>query len=258
MRMLALAALAAVPGQAMAQESDADLAKKLANPVAAMVSLPFQFNYDCCYGPSDGERYTLNVQPVVPINLNDDWNLIVRTIVPLVSQTETTPTGGDQLGFGDTTQTFFFSPSKSTGLTWGVGPALFYPTGTGGFSAHKWAAGPAALVLKQEGHITAGLLATQLWSFAGSESRNDINSTLLQPFFNYTFPNTTGIVLNVESTYDWESEQWTVPLNAGVTHIFKAGPQKIQLGVFGRYYLESPNQGPDWGLRFVATFLIPD
>jgi hypothetical protein len=257
MRMLAFAALVAVPGVAQPQESDADLAKKLANPVAAMVSLPFQFNYDCCYGPSDGERYTLNIQPVVPIKLSDDWNMIVRTIVPIISQTETAPGGSDQLGFGDTTQTFFFSPSRSGGLTWGVGPALFYPTGTDGFSARQWAAGPAALVLKQEGRVTAGLLATQLWSFAGANNRDDINTTLLQPFFNYTFPNSTGIVLNAESSYDWEREQWTVPLNAGVTHLFKVGPQRIQMGVFGRYYLESPNQGPDWGLRFVATFLIP-
>lgn len=257
MRMLTLAALLAVPSLAQAQESDAELARKLANPVADMISLPFQFNYDCCYGPSDGERYTLNIQPVAPIKLNDDWNMIVRTIVPIISQTETAPGSSDQFGFGDTLQTFFFSPSKASSLIWGVGPAVHYPTGTDGLSSHQWAAGPAALVLKQEGHVTAGVLVTQLWSVGGSDRRDEMNTTLLQPFFNYTFPNTTGILVNMETSYDWEREQWSAPINAGVTHIFKVGPQRIQMGVMGRYYLESPSQGPDWGLRFVATFLIP-
>lgn len=250
------AAAIAAPGLATAQESDVELAKKLANPVSDLVSLPFQFNYDCCYGPSDGERVTLNVQPVTPLHLNEDWNLIIRTIVPIVSQAQTAPGTGDSLGFGDTTQTFFFSP-KTKGVTLGFGPAMFYPTGTDGFSAHKWAAGPSALVLKQDGHMTYGLLATQLWSFAGSGDAEEVNTTLLQPFFNYTFPSTTGVVANFESSYDWTREQWTVPLNVGVTHMYKLGDQKLQAGIFGRYYFEKPDGGPDWGLRFVVTFLIP-
>lgn len=258
MKFIALlgAAVMAAPGLALAQDSDVELAKKLANPVSDLVSLPFQFNYDCCYGPSDGERVTLNIQPVVPLHLSDDWNLIIRTIVPIVSQSETTPGGGDQLGFGDTTQTFFFSP-KTKGMTVGFGPALYYPTGTDGFSGDKWAAGPSGLVLKQDGHMTYGLLATQLWSFAGNERADEVNLTLLQPFFNYTFPSTTGIVVNLESSYDWEHEQWTIPLNAGVTHMYKLGDQRIQAGIFGRYYLDKPDGAADWGLRFVVTFLIP-
>lgn len=257
MKTLMVAALVAVPGLSLAQESDVELAKKLANPVADIISLPLQLNYDCCYGPSDGQRYTLNVQPVVPIDLNEDWRMIVRTIVPVVTQEGDAPGDRRQLGFGDTTQTFFLSPAKSTSLIWGVGPAFYYPTGTDDFSQGQWAAGPAVLVLKQQGHVTAGLLATQLWSFAGADGRDEVDTTLLQPFFNYTFPNTTGLLVNLESSYDWERKQWTVPVNAGVTHIFKLGPQRIQLGVMGRYYLESPSEGADSGLRVVATFLIP-
>ena len=161
-----------------------------------------------------------------------------------------------RVGFGDTLQTFFFSP-KTEGFVLGFGPAISYPTGTDGFSAHQWAAGPAGLVLKQQGHMTYGLLATQLWAVDTGQPQ-EVNTTLLQPFFNYTFPNTTGVVVNFESTYDWTREQWTVPLNVGVTHMYKFGAnQKVQAGVFGRYYLDSPDGGPDWGLRFVLTYLIP-
>ena len=249
-------ALVAAPGLASAQEADVELAKKLANPVSDLVSLPFQFNYDCCYGPSDGERVTMNIQPVVPLHLTEDWNLIIRTIVPVISQSESAPGRGDQMGFGDTLQTFFFSP-KTEGLVLGVGPAISYPTGTDGFSAHQWAAGPAGLILKQQGHMTYGLLATQLWAVDTGQPQ-EVNTTLLQPFFNYTFPNTTGVVVNFESSYDWTREQWTVPMNVGVTHMYKFGAnQKVQAGVFGRYYFDSPDDGPDWGLRFVLTYLIP-
>lgn len=251
------AAAVVVPACAAAQESEADLAKKLANPVAELISLPLQFNYDCCYGPEDGERMTLNIQPVVPVKLNDDWNVIIRTILPVISQSETVAGSGNSLGLGDTTQTFFFSPRDSKGVTWGIGPAIYYPTGTGGFSAQKWAAGPSALVLKQQGGLTYGVLTNHLWSFAGNDRSEEISSTLIQPFFNYTFPNTTGILINMESTYAWTHEQWTVPMNAGVTHMFKLGNQRVQGGVMGRYYFDSPSGGPDWGLRFVLTFLIP-
>ena len=159
------------------------------------------------------------------------------------------------MGFGDTLQTFFFSP-KTEGFVLGFGPAVSYPTGTDGFSAHQWAAGPAGLVLKQQGHMTYGLLATQLWAVDTGQPQ-EVNTTLLQPFFNYTFPSTTGIVVNFESSYDWTGEQWTVPLNVGVTHMYQLGGQKVQAGIFGRYYVEKPDGGPDWGLRFVLTYLIP-
>lgn len=251
------AAIAVAPAAAWGQETEADLAKQLANPVAELISLPLQFNYDCCYGSEDAERVSLNIQPVVPLQLNDDWNVIIRTIVPVISETATTPGGRNHVGLGDTTQTFFFSPRKSKGVTWGVGPAMYYPSGTDGFSAQKWAAGPSALVLMQHGGFTYGVLTNHLWSFAGNERREEVSNTLIQPFFNYTFPSSTGLLLNLESTYDWTHEQWTVPMNAGVTHVYKLGNQRIQVGVMGRYYFDSPSGGPDWGARFVLTYLIP-
>ena len=265
-----LAALAFASGQALAQEqqqpagqeaasSDAELAHKLANPVSSLVSLPLQLNYDCCAGvdPDDDGAFLLNVQPVMPFTLNDRWNMIVRTILPVHYREGRSAIDGEGFGFGDVTQSFFFSPQPVNGLTWAVGPAFLWPTGSEGYESGKWGAGPTGLLLKQDGRITYGILANHIWSVAGAENRPDISNTFLQPFFNYVFPDSTGIQINTESTYDWEREQWTVPINAGVTHVYNISGQRVSLGAFGRVYAASPDNGPDWGVRFVATFLFP-
>ena len=238
-------------------EGDDDLATKLANPVSDLISVPFQFNYDCCYGPEDGARYTLNIQPVIPFKLSPDLSLVVRTIIPIIDQEPTTPTSGDHFGLGDITQTFFFSPPPRNGLTWAFGPAFLWPVGTDNLGSDKWGVGPSALVLKQRAGTTVGMLANHIWSYAGDSDREDISATFLQPFVSHTWPSTTGVSLNLEATYDWKGEDWTVPLNAGVSHIYTFGKQKVQMGIFGKVYLAAPDDGPDWGLRFVATFLIP-
>lgn len=260
LRIMLLVSSLFLPGLAAAQESDADLAKKLANPVANLISVPFQFNYDCCFGTEDAGKFTLNVQPVVPVSLNADWNLIIRTIVPVIYQEAPAVGLGDQFGLGDTTQSFFFSPSQPiNGLTWAIGPAFLWPTGTeSSLGTGKWGVGPTGLVLEQQGPWTYGILANHIWSYAGNSDRSDVSSTFLQPFVNYTFPNSVSLMLNTESTYDWKAKQWTVPINAGVSRIFKFSEQRVSLGMEGRYYAVSPENGPEWGLRAVATFLFPE
>ena len=200
-----------------AGDAAAELAKKLSNPVAALISVPFQNNFDFGAGPGgDGFQYKLNIQPVIPITLNEDWNLISRTILPYVYQ-ENIFGKTSQSGLSDTVQSLFFSPKAATagGWIWGAGPVLLLPTVTDDLlGTEKWGAGPTAVLLKQQNGWTYGVLANHIWSFAGEDARADVNATFLQPFVSFSTKKQTTFVLNTESTYDWENSQWTVPVNA--------------------------------------------
>lgn len=235
-----------------------DLAQDVANPVASLISVPLQHNFDCCFGPGDGERYTLNAQPVVPVSLGKG-SVIIRTIVPLIVQGSTAPGVPGQTDLGDVTQTFFFKPPGSGSLIWAIGPALLWPIGGSGLGSGKFGAGPSVLILNQsKSGVTAGILANHIWSYAGKDGRDDVSATLLQPFFTKTFKDTTSIGINTETTYDWTHGHWTVPINLTVGHLFKFGKQPVQMAVGARYYAESPPQGPRWGIRFTTTLLFPE
>lgn len=259
---IALTAIGATAyaGCAVAADSAA-LAKQLSNPVAALISVPFQYNYDHRIGPERGYRNTLNIQPVVPITLNNDWNLISRTVLPVVWQSDVAGDSGRQSGLGDTVQSFFLSPSKPTagGTIWGVGPAFLVPTGTDALlSNRKWGAGPTGVVLNQSGPWTYGGLANHIWSVAGPSSRASVSSTFLQPFLAYTTQDAITYGVNSESTYDWKGSAWSVPINLQVSKVTKIGDQPISFQVGLRYWAESPDSGPKgWGGRFTVTLLFP-
>jgi hypothetical protein len=250
----------------------AELAKKLSNPVASLISVPIQNNWDFGIGSANAMRYTANIQPVIPFSLSEDWNLITRTIVPVIYAESPVVGGADKSGLGDIVQSFWASPKAPTdsGWIWGAGAVMLYPSGTDGLSAHNWGAGPTALVLKQQNGWTYGVLANHLWSYAqtgghGTSDAGDasdgsdagINATFLQPFVSYSTKSFTTYGLNTESTYDWSHSQWTVPVNASVSQLLKVGKLPVQLSLGVKYYAERPIGGPDWGLRFAVTFLFP-
>ena len=244
------------------EDSAAELAQKLANPLAAMISLPMQLNYDQDFGVDDtGDRFLMNVQPVIPITLTKDWNLISRTIVPVVTQNELFAGAGRQTGLGDTVQSLWFSPVKPTdkGLVWGIGPVILIPTATDDLlGGGKWGLGPTAVALRQVGSWTYGGLVNHIWSVAGSGNRNNINSTFIQPFITYNTPSAVTYALNSESTYDWESEQWAIPVNFMVSKLVRFDKQMVSFQGGIRYWVKSTDSGPEGlGLRFAVTFLFP-
>ena len=249
-------------GPAIAAESDANLAMQLSNPVAALISAPMQLNYDQDIGPNDaGDRWLLNVQPVVPVDLSQDWNLISRTILPIVRQEDIFPGAGTQTGIGDVVQSVFFSPKAPTASGWilGLGPVFLLPTGSDDLlTADKWGTGPTVVALKQSNGWTRGVLANHIWSFAGDADRADVNATFMQPFLTYTTPDSWTFGLNTESSYDWENEQWSVPVNVSVSKLTRFGSQLVSVGGGLRYWFDSPDSGAEGlGLRFTVTLLFP-
>jgi hypothetical protein len=248
--------------QAPAQPAhdEQELAKQLANPVSSLVSVPFQFNWEQKVGPSELTRFILNVQPVMPFSLDENWNLIVRLIAPLISQPPIVQGGVAASGIGDITTSFFFSPVKSTKLIWGVGPVIVLPsTAEPTLGSGKWSTGPTIVALKQEGKWTVGALWNQVWSYSGDPSRSDVNQMFLQPFASYQATKTVTLTVQSETTANWEvdTDRWTVPINVLMAKLATFGtfPASYQIS-FGGFPVH-PAVGPSWKARAAIVILLP-
>ncbi len=247
---------------AFAADDAADLAKKLANPVSNMISVTFQFNYDENIGAAENiERSQLNIQPVIPIELSDNWNVISRTVLPVVYQNYGDAAKDDDWGTGDTMQSFFLSPAKQgdNGIIWGIGPVMLLPTASEKtLGADQYGLGPTAVLLKQANGWTFGTLANHVWAVHHDDNDKAVNSTFVQPFINYTFPSSLTLILNSEATYDWNNDEANIPINMLATKVFNINGQLISVGGGARYWAEDTAASPkEWGARFIATFIFP-
>jgi len=248
-----------IPRLAWTQD-EAELAKKTQNPVSDLISLPFQNNTNFGIGPHDKTQNVLNIQPIWPFALNEDWNLITRTIVPVISQPALAAGQERTNGLGDTTFTAFFSPKDSGKLIWGLGPVFLLPTATDDvLGSDKWGIGPAVVVLTMPGNWVIGSLLSNVWSFAGSGDQ-DVNLFTWQYFINYNLPDGWYLSSAPIITANWEAEsgnKWTVPFGGGFGKVFRVGKQPMNASVQAFYNVEKPDLGADWTLRLQLQFLFP-
>ena len=240
--------------------TDEQLAQQLNNPLASVISVPIQNNFDYGLGRNEqGFRYTLVAQPVVPFKLSNDWNLITRTVIPFATVDRVFP--NSETGLGDIVQSLWFSPARQTnwGLTWGVGPAILYPSATNRFlGGRQWAAGPTGVAVVTRGPWLGLLLANQLWSLGGTpEGRQQINLTFVQAALAYTTQTRTTFFVSTESTYDYTTRRGTVPLQLGINQLLRIGGVPFQLGGLVRYYVDTPAGGPTWGFQLRLTLVFP-
>jgi hypothetical protein len=216
-------------------------------------------NYDENLGlDGEGSIWQLNAQPLIPFSLNDDWNLISRTIIPFIHQKDVTGKGEEQTGVGDILESIFFSPNKplGDGWIWGAGPAVSLPTASDdAFGIDSWALGPTAVALKQKGPWTVGVLANHLWSL---DDETDVSASYVEPWVSYVLPSNTTVSLSVESVYDWEASELSLPVNFIVDQLIMIGDQPISVGAAVKYWADSPDGAPEgWGFRLQVTLLWP-
>ena len=243
--------------------SEGELAKKTQNPVADLISVPIQNNFNFNAGPHNQTQTVINIQPVIPIRLSEDFNLITRTILPVVDHPDPA-SNTSQFGLGNLNTTLFLSPAKSKAVTWGVGPIFGFPTKTNDLlGSNTFTLGPSAVVVAMPEHWVIGALANQQWSIGDAAPNQRINSMLIQPFINYNLPEGWYLTSAPIITANWEafgnnsSDRWVIPIGGGFGKIVKTGGPPLNMNLQGYYNVVNPTQGSDWQLRFTVALLLP-
>jgi hypothetical protein len=247
-------------------EATLELARRAQNPISSLISVPIQFNSNFGVGPNDSTTYTVNIQPVVPVALNENLTLVNRAIIPISFVPNSVfPPGlanGAELGLGDINYQMFFVPATEPGeLIWGVGPTFTFPTATEDrMGTGKWLAGANAVALMIKGRWVTGALVNQQWSVAGNSARPDVSFMTLQPFVTRNFDKGWFVSSSPILSSNWNAEsgeQWTVPVGGGFGRIFPIGDQQVNVSLQGFGNVVKPSNGPDWSLRFTFTLLFP-
>ncbi len=240
-----------------AEQKNEALIKAAQNPIANMVSVPFQNNFNLGYGPHGKMQYICNIQPVYPIGLPRKWTLITRNILPVIIQPWPRNTGG----LGDLTSSFFLTPPPFGNLMIGVGPVFQFPTATDRtLGLEKWSIGPTGVVVYSKGKWLVGALINNLWSYAGNRNRQDVNDMTLQPFINYNLPKNWFLFTSPIMTANWNDksgEKWTLPVGGGLGKLLHFGKVPVNMSVQGLYNLERPRYQADWTVRYTVQFLFP-
>ncbi len=255
----------AIPATAADEADEAlfELAKKTVNPIADLAVAPLQYNWDGRIGKAeDGTSNYLRFEPVLPLHVDPNWNLITRLFMPMVEQHDVAPDSGTNYGFSGVNLSVFAVPTGpvARGLSLGLGPVVGFPDSSSALGSQKWSLGPtAAIVWQPPGGWTVGLLTRQLWSVGGSVHEADINELYLQPFLSYTTKDAWTLGLESETFYYWTDDEAAVPLNLGLTKLIRLGGAALSIGPAVRYWVESPDTGAHgWGGRFTATLVFPD
>jgi hypothetical protein len=242
------------------QQSNDDLTKKLNNPVASLISIPFQDNTEVGIGANNGYRNTLNIQPVIPFSFTPQYNIVTRIVAPIIFQNSITARASSQQGLSDVVASAFLSPVNiKNGWIWGAGAAFLLPTATNDLlGTKKWGGGPTAVLLKQTGSLTIGTLVNQIWSYAGSAERQSVNQMYILPFITYNWKSGAGIGATSDITKDWKNKTTTAVITPTVSGVTRIGGQTIQLLTGPIIPLAAPTgQKPDFGIRASIVLVFP-
>ena len=243
-----------------AADDAAAIAKKLANPIGALISVPFQNNTDIGIGDYNGSRNTLNFQPIIPFSLSAKYSLITRYIVPVIAQYDITGEGTQEVGLSDALVSGWISNAVvKNGFVWGVGAAFLIPTATDDYlGTKKLGVGPTIIVLQQKSGWTYGILMNQIWSVAGDADRAGVNQMYLQPFLTHNWKSGAGLTVNSETTLNWEAGTTNAFINIMAGGLTKFGNQLVQLQVGPRIHVVAPEGGMSaFGVRAAVIFVFP-